>query len=56
MNGEAVLILLIPEIVLIRKKYYKVKYREILEKTENMIHARKKEMVEKHKVPEAVSS
>lgn len=56
MNGEAVLIFLIPEIVLIRKQYYKVKYREILEKTENMIHARKKEMVEKHKVPEAVSS
>lgn len=49
MNGEAVLIFLITEIVLIRKQYYKVKYREILEKTENMIHAGKKEMVQKHR-------
>ena len=56
MTGEAMLIFLIPEIVLFRKQYYKVKYREILEQNENMIHARKKEMVEKHKVPEAVSN
>ena len=39
MNGEAMLIFLIPEIVLFRKQYYKVKYREILEQNENMIHA-----------------
>ena len=38
MNGEAMLIFLIPEIVLFRKQYLKVKYREILEQNENMIH------------------
>ena len=38
MNGEAMLIFLILEIVLFRKQYLKVKYRESLEQNENMIH------------------